>query len=137
VVLASGGLCVLSLPTGDIIDVPQEYCFAKSTLSPVSHPNLFTHSLLLPSEWHAIPRLRRGHDISGHIFLLTMSVLFLADHLKSSFRAKRCSLLHKWAVFANLALISIWLFGCYTTSVYFHSPFEKFTGFCASLLHCI
>jgi len=128
VIVASGGACVLALPDGNILDVPQEYCSTKSTLSPVTHPSLFASSLL-PSEWHATPRFRKGHDLSGHIFLLTMSILFLTDHLRTSFRAKAWSPLHKWAVGVNLALIGIWLFACYTTSVYFHSPFEKFTGF--------
>ncbi|KAJ3477894.1 hypothetical protein NLJ89_g12395 [Agrocybe chaxingu] len=34
-----------------------------------------------------------------------------------------------WAVAAQVALVGIWLFAIYTTSVYFHSPFEKFTGY--------
>jgi len=127
--VASGGSCVLVLPSGDVLNVPRDYCFTKSTISPVTHPNLFTTSSLLPSEWHATPRLRRGHDLSGHIFLLTMSILFLGDHLRMSFRAKEWPPLHKWAVGANMALIGIWLFACYTTSVYFHSPLEKVTGF--------
>jgi len=127
--IASGGLCAIVLPSGDSVVVPPDYCFTKATLSPVTHPNFFTTSLLLSPEFHAIPRLRKGHDVSGHIFLLTMSVLFLSDHLRASFRAKEWPPLHKWAVGANLALIGTWLFACYTTSIYFHSPFEKFTGF--------
>jgi hypothetical protein len=132
VILASGGECVLSLPSGDTISVPQEYCFTKTTISPTSHPDLFSAAFTLPSEWGAMPRLRRGHDMSGHIFLLTMSILFLADQLRPSFHAERWPTWHKWAVIANITLMAIWLFASYTTSVYFHSPFEKFTGYCLS-----
>jgi hypothetical protein len=135
-VLASGGECVLHSPDGNVITVPNEYCFTSSVLSPVTHPNLFTTPPLNP-EWHAIPKMRRGHDVSGHIFLLTMSVLFLADQLRPSFYipTHNWSSWHRWAIWANLGLIVIWLLGCYTTSVYFHSPWEKLSGY-RELLFC-
>lgn len=130
VIASTGGECVLVLPAGGIVSVPQEYCFTKSTVSPSTHPNLFAAPFLLPSaDWKAVPRLRRGHDVSGHIFLLTMSVLFLADQLQSSFQVARWSPWHKRAIVANVSLILIWLFASYTTSIFFHSPFEKFTGY--------
>ncbi|TFK44851.1 inositol phospholipid synthesis and fat-storage-inducing TM-domain-containing protein [Crucibulum laeve] len=129
VIAASGGECVIALPSGDPISVPNEYCYTRSTITPASHPDLFITTFALPNEWKAVPRLRKGHDISGHVFLLTMSILFLADQLRPSFRAKHWSNLHKWAIATNIALIGIWLFASYTTSVYFHSPFEKFTGY--------
>jgi len=138
VIALSGGECMLALPSGGVISVPQEYCNTKSPLSPSTHPSLFTAPFSLPdSNWHAIPRLRRGHDISGHVFLLTMSILFLADQLHSSIRRGPAratwSYMHKWAVAANVTLIAIWLFASYTTSVYFHTVFEKFTGYRKSL----
>jgi len=133
VILFSGGECVLSLPSGDHISVPEEYCFSKSFLSPTSHPDLFTafslKSLSPPIDWHAIPRLRRGHDVSGHIFLLTMSALFLADQLRLVSRRGDPSMLHTVAIIANLILVGIWLFACYTTCLYYHTPLEKFTGY--------
>ena len=135
VTLASGGECLLSLPSGDILSVPEEYCFTRSTISPVTHPTLFAASLLskdVPgSEWHARPRLMRGHDVSGHIFLLTMSILFLADQLHTSFRQRQTgwSTAHRLAIGLNLAMIAIWLFATWTTSLYFHSPLEKLSGY--------
>jgi hypothetical protein len=132
VLALSGGECMLALPTGGVISVPQEYCTTKSPLSPSTHPALFSTPFLLPeANWHAVPRLRRGHDISGHVFLLTLCILFLADQLNSSIRRGSATwpYMHKWAVAANVTLISIWLFASYTTSVYFHTVFEKLTGY--------
>lgn len=157
VIAYSGGECTLNLPSGGTLAVPNEYCFNKAVISPATHPALFSSPSLLgladlgvglagvaggegtgaaaESTWRAIPRLRRGHDISGHVFLLTMSILFLADQLRSSFKRSSppWSGVHKIAVGANIALISIWLFSMYTTSVYFHTVFEKFTGYCKSI----
>lgn len=132
VIVASGGECVMSSPTGDQLSLPNEYCYSKQHVSPESHPELFTTSFSVPDEWSTLPRLRRGHDVSGHIFLLTMSVLFLADQLRPSLRVQQWSLYHKLAVAANVSLIGIWLFASYTTSAYFHTPGEKITGFCES-----
>lgn len=131
----SGGKCVYQLPDGKVETVPVEVCYAKSAISPETHQHLFregaTQSFMeLPEGWHTVPRLRRGHDLSGHIFLLTMATLLLADQLRASFKFRAWwSGLHMWAVAANIVLIGIWLLGTYTTSVYFHSPFEKFTGY--------
>ncbi|EIW82859.1 hypothetical protein CONPUDRAFT_163926 [Coniophora puteana RWD-64-598 SS2] len=133
-VAASGGECVVSLPTGAIVSVPNEYCFTKSTISPTTHPGLFGAVLVLPEiDWHGRPRLRRGHDVSGHVFLLTLSTLFLADQLRSSLRAPSWPQAHKVALGLNVALIGVWMFANYTTSVYFHAPFEKVTGYLLGL----
>lgn len=130
VVLASGGECLVSLPSGEAITVPTEYCLSKSYISPTSHPTLFTAPSpnSFPLDWNVIPRLRRGHDVSGHIFLLTMSILFLTDQLKHSLNTRNRSIWNKVAIFANVAMIAIWLFASWTTSLYFHSPSEKITG---------
>ncbi|TCD68065.1 hypothetical protein EIP91_011610 [Steccherinum ochraceum] len=142
VIANTGGECVLNLPDGGILNVPYDLCYTRTTVSPLTHPSLFAASLSQPnSAWTAKPRLRRGHDVSGHIFLLTMATLFLADQLRHSF--KRISTpsanghsaevawspLHFWAVLLNAALIGVSLFSIYTTCVYFHTPFEKFTGY--------
>jgi hypothetical protein len=135
VIALSGGECMLALPGGGVISVPQEYCLTKSPLSPSTHPTLFSAPFSLPeASWHAIPRLRRGHDVSGHVFLLTMSILFLADQLQSSIKrgSAKWPYMHKWAVAANVTLIAIWLLACGTTSVYFHTVSEKLTGYCKS-----
>lgn len=137
-VLASGGECLVSLPDGEVVSVPTQYCLSKSHISPQTHPTLFTSSSfsasVIPGDWNDIPRLRRGHDVSGHIFLLTMSVLFLADQLRHSFRApaRTRSVWNNVAIGANVTLIVVWLFASWTTSLYFHSPSEKITGLRAS-----
>ncbi|OCH85131.1 hypothetical protein OBBRIDRAFT_821642 [Obba rivulosa] len=131
----TGGECVLNLPTGAVVPVPNEYCYKNENISPITHPALFATSLLVPdSDWHARPRLRRGHDVSGHIFLLTMSTLFLVDQLKTTFKYSRgnraaWSPAHNWAIVANIFLVAISLLALYTTSVYFHTPFEKLSGY--------
>lgn len=129
-ILLSGGECTVALPSGAAFSVPAEYCLTKVRLSPVTHPLLFAAPLLLPeTPWSTVPRLRRGHDVSGHMFLLTMSILFLADQLTPSLRALRWTKMHTWAVSATVGLIAIWLFAIGTTSVYFHTPLEKLTGY--------
>jgi hypothetical protein len=141
VIVASGGECILHVPAGagDDISVPMEFCFAKSTVSTTTHPHLFIGQTLL-GDFHAVPRLRRGHDVSGHLFLLTMSILFLVDQLRSSTRVRESwSIAHKAAVALNYALVAIWMFSSWTTSVYFHAPSEKLSGFrkCLSYLKAI
>jgi hypothetical protein len=79
-----------------------------------------------------IPQLRRGHDVSGHVFLLTLSVLFLVDQLRQT-RASA----HLYAIGASGALVSLWVFSLWVTSVYFHAPSEKISGFSASLPHLV
>ncbi|KAJ6499149.1 inositol phospholipid synthesis and fat-storage-inducing TM-domain-containing protein [Mycena sanguinolenta] len=137
IVLASGGECVLATPSGDPILLPAEYCHAHTVVSPATHPALFTtssSSLVLPQDWAgARPRLRKGHDVSGHVFLLTLSILLLAQQLGPSFTLTRWSTPHTAAVWANMVLIGIWLFASGTTSVYFHSPGEKITGYLLGL----
>ncbi|KAG2079144.1 hypothetical protein BDR04DRAFT_21570 [Suillus decipiens] len=136
---ASGGECTVALQSGAAFTVPYEYCFTRTAISQETHPFLFVgpvaESSAEPSLWGSddglavIPRLRKGHDVSGHVFLLTMSALFLVDQIRVSLRAKTWSLAHACAVAFNIVLVAIWLFAIATTSVYFHSPFEKFTGY--------
>jgi len=143
VVVASGGQCIVTIPaTGEVIDVPFEYCYAKSSISPATHPTLFaslTTDFTRAGPWSARPRLRKGHDVSGHIFLLTMSVLFLADQVTHSLKSTTLwTAAHNLAVTANVVLITIWVFATYTTAIYFHTPFEKLTGFrTLSLFSCL
>ena len=136
VIVASGGQCVIALPSGDPLIVPDDFCYRKITLTPETNPTLFTSTFTLPPGWGAVPRLRKGHDVSGHVFLLTLSALFLFDQLRPSFKIAQWSLLHRWAIITNIIIIGICLFAIGTTAVYFHSPFEKFTGFRAYNLFC-
>jgi len=130
VIVASGGQCVIALPSGDPVTVPHEFCYKKIMVTPETNPTLFgSNTFTQPPEWRAVPRLRKGHDVSGHVFLLTLSALFLFDQLRPSFRVAQWSLLHRSAVITNIMMIGICLFAIGTTAVYFHSPFEKLTGF--------
>lgn len=130
-IVLSGGECTVALPSGAAFAVPHDYCFTKVRLSPVTHPALFGAPWVLPeAPWSTVPRLRRGHDVSGHVFLLTMSILFLADQLTPSLRtAVWPHRMHTWAVTATAGLVAIWLFALGTTGVYFHTPLEKLTGY--------
>lgn len=137
--VSTGGECIAHLPSGALVTVPQEFCYRRSTISAATHPELFQASLTLPDDtWKQIPRIRRGHDVSGHLFLLTMSILFLIEQVSYSFRRMHAaggradvawSTLHKWAVVFALAVIAFGYFATYTTSVYFHTPLEKISGF--------
>lgn len=132
----TGAQCVVRFPSGEVHSVPIEYCFSRSMLSSSTHPHVFTEEPTvlgepLKGEWSAIPRLMRGHDVSGHIFLLTMSLLFLADMIKPSLDipASSRSLLHNIALTATGFLMAIWVFAIFVTGVYWHTPFEKLTGY--------
>ncbi|KAI0743738.1 inositol phospholipid synthesis and fat-storage-inducing TM-domain-containing protein [Daedaleopsis nitida] len=134
----TGGECVLHLPSGAGVPVPAKLCYTKTAVSPETHPALFPALLLLPEgSWTGIPQLRRGHDVSGHIFLLTLSTLFLADQLRWSFAtmpgSRAWSRAHQFAVAFTGVVCIVSLFAIYTTSVYFHTPFEKFTGYVLGL----
>ena len=140
-VVASGGSCVLRLPPDApeknpvILTVPLEYCYTQTIISPNSHPALFTESLVssLDSTWTAVPKLYSGHDVSGHIFLLTLSALFLHSQIEPAWKlvlsSESTSLPFKLSVVASSALFVLWLVMTLATSVYWHTPFEKLTGF--------
>lgn len=144
-IVVSGGECVLHLPgpDGAYVPVDQEYCFTHARLSPSTHPDLFPptpNASALLEKWAGVPRLRRGHDVSGHVFLLTLSTLFLADQVRASFRARTAwSQAHLLGVVFSVSLIMLWLFANWTTSVYYHSPVEKASGFraCFSCIYLL
>jgi hypothetical protein len=131
-IAVSGGECGLHVG-GAFVPIPHTYCSTGTPVARSTHPELFPvvfegteaqfNDLL-------IPRLRRGHDVSGHVFLLTLSVLFLMDQLRQT-RASA----HRYAIGATGALVSLWVFSLWVTSVYFHAPSEKISGFGASPPH--
>ncbi|KAF7321825.1 hypothetical protein MKEN_00704400 [Mycena kentingensis (nom. inval.)] len=45
IVLLSGGECLVPLPDGELLTLPAEYCHKRTTVSPMTHPDLFTSSL--------------------------------------------------------------------------------------------
>ncbi|KAI0047518.1 hypothetical protein FA95DRAFT_1559065 [Auriscalpium vulgare] len=130
----SGGECVLHLPgsRGAYVPVPHAYCDAGAAVAPATHPQLFPLPFLADpgaEAWRVVPRLTRGHDVSGHVFLLTLAVLFTADQLRQSLKLRSWSRAHTYAVAANVALVVLWVFSLWVTSVYFHSPGEKISGY--------
>jgi hypothetical protein len=135
----SGGECVVAIPsplTGNaptLVDVPLEYCHMKTTVTTDTHPHLFSSFLVPPpTDFRGRPRLYRGHDVSGHIFLLTLCILFLTDQLSSALLPKPrfISQLHALAINSTLGLLAIWWWMAIMTAVYFHTPQEKLSGFC-------
>lgn len=190
--------------TPTYVEVPSEYCRSRAVLSPSAfrgHPEVLSalaSALSLsplssdPSgggssvaEENIVletlklkPRLYRGHDVSGHLFLLSLSILFLVDQLRPSLRLLRGtssspppsssssssssspptsssdpsppgsgvagseagaaqekqeqekpSQAHIYAVLAASTLNVLWFVMAVSTSVYFHTPFEKVSGF--------
>ena len=129
---ASGAECGLHLGPASFVPIPASFCDAAVSVSRATHPHLFPLVLVLDPETDLdrpfVPRLRRGHDVSGHVFLLTLAVLFLADQLRQTRSAT-----HIYARVAVGALLALWVFSLWVTSVYFHSPSEKISGFCTGL----
>ena len=139
----SGGECVIAVAPGGgpptIMSVPLEYCHAKTTITTADHPHLFTSSLIPPPpEFRARPRLYKGHDVSGHIFLLTLGICFLTDQLTAALHPKPRFIprAHAYAINATLGLLAMWWWMAIMTSVYFHSPVEKLSGFGESTVRC-
>ncbi|PLW06584.1 hypothetical protein PCASD_25594 [Puccinia coronata f. sp. avenae] len=82
------------------------------------------------------PYWAEGIDVSGHTFLLSFSILLIVSCLHSSihllWKTKRPELIprnYRWAVYINLALLAIWWWMILMTSLYFHGPVEKLSGF--------
>ncbi|KAI0245184.1 hypothetical protein BJV78DRAFT_1140630 [Lactifluus subvellereus] len=123
---ASGGECGLHIGNS-FIPIPSPYCAAGVPVTRSTHPELFPVVFLGPDtdiSGPLLPRLRRGHDVSGHVFLLTLAALFLADQIRQA-----RSSAHLYALGASGALLSLWVFSLWVTSVFFHSPSEKISGF--------
>ncbi|KAG0151187.1 hypothetical protein CROQUDRAFT_571619 [Cronartium quercuum f. sp. fusiforme G11] len=79
------------------------------------------------------PYWRGGMDISGHVFLLSFSILLILSTLAPSLRLLTSSPTTlpkslKIGVYANLALVGIWWWMVLMTSLYFHGPVEKAAG---------
>jgi len=125
---ASGAECGIHLGPTSFVTIPATFCASRVPVTRALHPELFPLVLQLTGETELerqfVPRLRRGHDVSGHVFLLTLAVLFLADQLRQSRRVA-----HVYARGAVCALVVLWVFSLWITSVYFHSPSEKISGF--------
>lgn len=126
---ASGGECGLHIGKA-FVPIPQTYCSTSVPVARSTHPELFPvvfEGTEAQSNAPLIPRLRHGHDVSGHVFLLTLCVLFLADQLRQT----RTSA-HLYAIGTGGALLLLWVFSLWVTSIFFHAPSEKISGFSAS-----
>ncbi|EJD35657.1 hypothetical protein AURDEDRAFT_175304 [Auricularia subglabra TFB-10046 SS5] len=117
----SGAECVIQLPwytpTGgdvgaQVLTVPAEYCVQRR-----------------PITTRGIPRLTRGHDVSGGIFLLSLSILTLVDDVATDapFDALASRVQLTGGV-ATAALVALWHWMLLMTRVYFHLPLEKISG---------
>lgn len=151
IVALTGGECVIHVPAppgvpqaagiqqppAHYVAVPSEFCLTRTIVTPESHPALFASPPL--AAWLAdglgydpsykiIPKLSRGHDISGHTFLLTLSILFLVDALAKA-RRGRSTPLALSAQAAGWALVTLWMTMLGATALYFHNWQEKASGF--------
>ena len=128
--MASGAVCGIHIDgvppvAHHFAPIPISFCAEGLSVSRAEHPELFPLDMTTDHPRTFVPRLRSGHDVSGHVFLLTLAVLFLADQLRQTrFVA------YGYARVAVCALLALWVFSLWITSVYFHSPAEKISGFC-------
>lgn len=71
------------------VTVPTRFCTTRTPITPKTFPALFLtgsdrneggETSTLSSRWtHLRPHWSGGHDVSGHVFLLTMSALLMID----------------------------------------------------------
>jgi len=150
--MLSGMECVVTLPPGEangvqtLLTIPTQFCSTRTPISPETHPALFVHppQSFSTAEAHfprmpawkgdlqgLIPKFYRGHDVSGHTFLLTLSVLFLVDHLVRTRRFVQGNGGLSWTLSsaAAWALVGLWMVMLGATAVYFHTWQEKLSGF--------
>ncbi|KAK0548395.1 hypothetical protein OC861_000554 [Tilletia horrida] len=84
--LLTGGQCRLEIGDHNI-PVPSELCRSRTKVSYESHPHLFHTSGFdlygkdTKSLTDLAPRFRGGLDMSGHTFLLILSILFLLEEI--------------------------------------------------------
>lgn len=140
IAVLSGAECVVHLPhvpTGgdvgaQVLSVPVEYCERRRPITAAEHAHLFQQAIgvaSIPDSWRGVPRLTRGHDVSGHVFLLSLSILTLVDDVATGGTfdalADRAQLA---GGVATAALVALWYWMLLMTSVYFHAPLEKLSG---------
>lgn len=159
IVVATGARCLVNA-----IEVDPEMCYKHTVFTGTSHPELYAslpeivqsmgQTRGLYAGWHG------GHDVSGHTFILVLSLLLLSEmlipylpYVLPDFSFLRQSIpralysdrdvFHRvpyldrvanWAVLAvSVALVGLWSSMLLVTSVYFHAPEEKLSGFLAAL----
>ncbi|KAL8291932.1 hypothetical protein RQP46_002190 [Phenoliferia psychrophenolica] len=81
-----------------------------------------------------------GHDVSGHTFMMVHAILLLVEVVGPSLAASLPKPLRtessrettapvRWATRAAMALVGLWWWMLLMTSLYFHTPAEKASGF--------
>ncbi|KDN53492.1 hypothetical protein K437DRAFT_265562 [Tilletiaria anomala UBC 951] len=182
VLIATGGECVPvnTAPTTSLFSLPAKvdtvYCYRRKSLTRSSHPHLFpagdAFASRVASHGGVKVQWKGGHDVSGHTFILTLSILYLLEelspfvpylvpaladfypksvwwptnpfrgpapaavstgHSKGAKKPTPMQALSLAAALSVLALIGLWSFMLLTTQVYFHTTFEKATGFLTAL----
>lgn len=146
--VASGGQCLLNA-----MEVDPSLCRLRTPLSSESHPELVSqldpslverHSTL-HAGWHG------GVNVSGHTFILVLSLLVLGEMLvpyvpaswaplciPSAIRAQRnvwrdgppqFRSRNRFVLLCALALMVLWTGMLFATSMYYHTALEKAIGF--------
>ncbi|KAF5321331.1 hypothetical protein D9619_001942 [Psilocybe cf. subviscida] len=98
---------ITAMPTeARVFPVPAYLCHSNTPVGVDSHPALFANLFADPSPdgsssglsgmtnlaldelvkqgYKARPRIRRGHDVSGHVFLITVAALFIAELIQAA-----------------------------------------------------
>ncbi|WWC64877.1 uncharacterized protein I303_107491 [Kwoniella dejecticola CBS 10117] len=135
------------------VPLPHQFC-SGTPLTVNTFPQLFSlipaYANLKATSNHeslqALPRPRwhRGFDISGHAFLLTLSVMVLGRELAETWRSwaatssrrrrvatnndSTISLIRRWSSIVASGLVGIWCWMILMTGIYFHNPPEKLSG---------
>ena len=78
-------------------------------------------------------KFRGGHDLSGHVFLLTHASLFLVYEALPMALAGSDAL-YTWPTRAMACVVASWWWMLLMTAAYFHTPKEKFTGLLTALV---
>ncbi|KIO18420.1 hypothetical protein M407DRAFT_31924 [Tulasnella calospora MUT 4182] len=156
IVALTGGECVVYMPAPQgapqaagiqpppphYIAIPAEFCTNPTIVTPESHPALFAHPPLaeylaqgmgFDRAYKIVPKLTKGHDISGHTFLLTLSTLFLVDALVKARKGKATPVALVTQL-AGWALVGLWATMLWATAVYFHTWQEKASGFVLAIV---
>lgn len=148
---ASGATCLVNS-----VSVDDSLCRLRTPLRPETHPDVFSQ---LPPTLQARDKPLWAHwyggvDVSGHTFVLVLSVLVLAEmivpyvpvptslvpaHLRVSRRVfsagpPRTRAANVAAFLFTLVLLCLWLGMLVATSVYYHTAAEKLCGYVFAVL---
>ncbi|KAH8920674.1 hypothetical protein BT69DRAFT_1299187 [Atractiella rhizophila] len=140
IIVATGGECVPSSLSSASITIPSEE--GQTSTSILDPHHCYSYSRRAWRKHHAAnlggsrPYWNGGLDVSGHAFLLTLSILFLLSALEvtkpsatsNGNGVARRRRENEWIRTAAWTLIGIWWWMLWITSVNFHSPAEKVLG---------